>query len=611
MYKLRLLAITTFSLFFYSNHVLAQSTAINISEVPAQNLSLQDHLPVDSLSYYPYCTISISVFNFDKLNKKEFRSQSSRLQSFALNAGIQGKSICADQLNVPVFVVNYEKDKYTQITHQQGVLINKLLINKDGQDYPMISIFPKTIERNKSACYIDALKQVAVLLKNSATLNVVASVSNITDAFSQYINGISTEEESDYEWSFPAIPATDLTRTYKVDMFIIKPNGNTYTAQNFYISNGEAYSVSSGNKYTKYPYILVTTSFSSYLADEKLPSTLAIESLDELTLDKSKIKLYSDMGRISKEQFDAEAQLLDKYESYLKIKNMVSLLPKYADNEDIKTQALDEWMAYRKLDCPADHFSGNTVFNDQNHRLDNFTDNLASQIGFHKTLKEFMDTYFSSSCNVDPNAELATFYRYHDMFAPSTFIRNSVTFKNLNARISELESIVYQNNYALNIETLKKTLQSRELSDKEKLQNGRMAYNTLYTSLMNNNCRTCNDSIFNLLAMYDQIDNNKEAMSRTQDLINCTKEIDELMGCEGKIEADMKTTNINPEKKQLLLSEKEQFEKEADSISHEKSIFMSMPLQPKNEFKAEKLKVESTLDDAVKLIEEEKSKSQI
>src|SRR5665213_678742 len=98
-----------------SGILFAQHGGINISSVAEQNLTLENHLPVDSLSYYPYCTISISIFNFDKLNKKEFRSQSNRLESFVLNAGIQGKSICTDQLSVPVFVVNYEKDKYTQI----------------------------------------------------------------------------------------------------------------------------------------------------------------------------------------------------------------------------------------------------------------------------------------------------------------------------------------------------------------------------------------------------------------------------------------------------------------------------------------------------------------
>src|SRR6185437_10111224 len=254
MISIKHLCAATSILFFTYSEASAQKS-IAISEVPAQNVTLQDHLPTDSLKYYPYCTISISVFNFDKLNKKEFRSQSSRLQSFVLDAGIKGKSICPDQLDVPVFAINYEKDKFTQVTHQQGVLINKLLVNKDGQDYPTVSIFPKTVEKTRSADYIEILQQVATLLKNSASLNVVASVSNITDAFSQYIDGICTTEESDYEWSFPVIPSTDVTRPYKVDMFVVKPNSNSYAGGNFVIQSGEAYSVSSGNAYTRMPYI--------------------------------------------------------------------------------------------------------------------------------------------------------------------------------------------------------------------------------------------------------------------------------------------------------------------------------------------------------------------
>jgi len=595
--------------FLFSSKLFAQRSGVSISAVAAQNLTLENGLPVDSLSYYPYCTISISIFNFDKLNKKEFRSQSSRLESFVLNAGIQGKSICADQLNVPVFVVNYEKDKYTQITHQQGVLINKLLINKDGQDYPTISIFPKTIERTKDAFYIDALKQVAVLLKNGATLNVVASVSNITDAFFQYINGLCTDEESDYEWSFPVVPASDVTRPYKVNMFIIKPNSNSYAGQNFFVRNGEAWSESSGNEYTKYPYILVTTSFSGYLADDKLPSTLAIESLDRMSLDASRIKLYSNMNRLSKEQFDAEAQLLKKYDSYLKIKDMAGLLPQYANNDDIKTQVLNEWITYRKEECPSGHFFGTDVFSVQNQRLDNYTDNLTAQVGFHKSIKGFLDLYFNCSANPDAMTDMASYYKYHDMFSSTTFIKNSLIFNDLNIRIAELEGVLYQNNYAGSVEAMCKVLQSDEMSDKEKLQKGREIYNTLYTEMTTNICRSCGDSIFKILAIYDQMDNNKEAIARTQDLMNCTKYIDTLMAFEGNIEDNIKFASLKSDKKKELISEKELLEKEAESISTEKGIFMTMPIQPKNEFKAERQKVESDLEDALKIIEQAKSKS--
>jgi hypothetical protein len=587
----------------------AQHSGINISAVASQNLTLENSLPVDSLSYYPYCTISISIFNFDKLNKKEFRSQSSRLESFVLNAGIQGKSICPDQLNVPVFVVNYEKDKYTQITHQQGVLINKLLVNKDGQDYPTISVFPKTIEKTKNAPYIDALKQVATLLKNSASLNVVASVSNITDAFSQYINGLCTDQESDYEWSFPVVPATDITKPYKVNMFIIKPNSNSYAGQNFFVRNGEAWSESSGNEYTKYPYILVTTSFSAYMADDKLPSTLAIESLDRMSIDASRIKLYSDMGRLSKEQFDAEAQLLDKYESYLKIKDMVSLLPQYATNDDIKAQAINEWLNYRKKECPSNHFFGTDVFANQNQRVDIYTDNLVSQVGFHKSLSGFMDLYFGCSTNSGMKADLATYYKFHDMFASTSFIRNSLIFSNLNTRIDELESVLYQNNYASSVALLRMVLQSDNISDKEKLQKGRSIYNDLYAQITANTCRSCNDSVFKVLALYDQMDNNKEALSRTQDIMNCTSYIDTLVAYEANIDDNIKGSNLKSDKKKELVTEKGLLEKEASSLASEKRIFMSMPIQPKNEFKSERLKVEGDLDDAHKLIEQAKSKS--
>ncbi len=592
-----------------SGFLFAQHDGICISPVAAQNLALENPLPVDSLNYYPYCTISISIFNFDKLNKKEFRSQSSRLESFVLNAGIQGKSICADQLNVPVFVINYEKDKYTQITHQQGVLINKLLINKDGQDYPTISVFPKTIERTKDAFYIDALKQVAVLLKNGATLNVVASVSNIIDAFSQYINGLCTDEESDYEWSFPVVPASDVTRPYKVNMFIIKPNSKSYAGQNFFVRNGEAWSVSSGNEYTKYPYILVTTSFSGYLADDKLPSTLSIESLDRMSLDVSRIKLYSDMSRLSTEQFDGEAQLLNKYESYLKIKDMVGLLPQYSNNDEIKTQSLNEWINYRKEECPSNHFFSTDVFANQNQRLDNYTDNLIAQVGFHKSIKGFMDLYFSCSTSTNPKAELLAYYRFHDMFASTPFIRNSLIFNDLNIRIAEMEGVFYQNNFADPVLKLKKILQSEEMSDKEKLQAGRSIYNGLYSEMTANTCRSCGDSVFKILALYDQVDNNKEAIARTQDLMNCTKFIDTLMAYEGNIEDVIKLASLKSDKKKELISKKDQLEKEAQSIVNDRSVLMSMPLQPKNEFKAERLKVENELDEALKLIEQAKSKS--
>jgi hypothetical protein len=111
------------------------------------------------------------------------------------------------------------------------------------------------------------------------------------------------------------------------------------------------------------------------------------------------------------------------------------------------------------------------------------------------------------------------------------------------------------------------------------------------------------------LTIYDNIDNNKLSVARTQLIINCTRYIDTLSAFEGHIEANIRERSLNTDKKKELTLEKEQLDKEAASINQEKNIFMLMPLQPKSEFRNEKSKVESKLNEAVKLIGETRKKT--
>jgi hypothetical protein len=591
------------------NFVSKAQHNVVISPVEGQNILMEHALPADSLKYFPYCTISIAVYNFDKLNKKEFRNQSSRLESFALNACIRGKTICPDQLDVPVFVVNYEKEKFTQITHQQGILINKMLINKDGKDLPNISIAPKTVERSKMAYYIGALKQVGVLLKNTASLNIVSGISNITDAFSEYIDKICEDQESDYEWSFPVIPATDITKPYKVNMFIIKPNGDCYSTQHFIIRNNEAWLESAEAPYKKYPYILVTTSFSGYFADEKLPSTLSIESLDKLTLDATRVKLYNSVTRLSKEQFDAEADLLSKYENYLKLKEVVSLIPVYASKDEIMTQALNAYFLYRQTNCTQSVFFDTDVYKKQLDKLDKYANEQASQISFFNSVRCFLDRYYDK-CIQTPDAEnLETLYKYHDMFAEKPFIRNSLLFYQLNSRMTEAEADLYLSTYSGTVTNLKTTLLANNLSDKEKLKQGEADYNTLYHSLSTSNCRPCRDSIYKVIALFEKLENNKLSAARTEDVENGTKYLDSLQACEALIDADLHEPVLNSAIKNELLAESTLLKNNITFISAEKNTFVNMPIIPKSEFRTEKDKFENELNNASKLIRQVKSKS--
>jgi hypothetical protein len=270
---------------------------------------------------------------------------------------------------------------------------------------------------------------------------------------------------------------------------------------------------------------------------------------------------------------------------------------------------LDAWLEYReKLYTPI-HFLDTDVFASQLSRLDNNTMMLACQIGFQNVINDFMDHYFNNSYAKDPATGLVAFYKFRDLFAAKPFIKNSQVFKDLNGRISELEASLYQDQYADQVNKFAALLKSNQISDKEKLQTGQNMYDKLYSEMSRNVCRTCSDSIFKVLTLYDNVDNNKLSVARTQLIINCTRYVDTLLACEGHIEANIRETSLNTDKKKELALEKVQIDKEASAINQEKNIFMLMPLQPKSEFRNEKSKVESKLNEAVKLIGETRKKT--
>lgn len=588
----------------FSTAILAQGS-VEVVQVPALNLKSRNTLPFDSLQRKPYCTVSLSVHNFEKLNSHDYRQGIHKLASFTVNATIKSNLLKGEDLEIPVFLVNFEKNKFTEISHQQAVLVNKLLLNTAAIDVPTVKVSTETVDRNSIAMYINVLKQMNSVLQAATCPGGWASTAGTAaGSFSDFLGSITADKDSKGEWSFPVLPVDQFTRPYSYTMFILKPDNEFFPMhQAFYIKNNEAWIADGAARYTKFPYILVTTSFSDYLSEDQLPSTLAVNQLDQLSLAQAKVKLYSLIGRISQQQFNAEENLLQRYTTYLEMKSYTDQVPSFKNPTELKSKALDKYFAYRQLADADEYMRSEEIFRNHIGKLNDYVESMAGSLGYYSTIADAVKLYKCDNSEEISERDLPRFHYYRSVMQEVPFIRNSYFYQSMCSKIEETEQQVYEKHYEVPLASFKGLMASNNLNDKDKLAKAKPLYDSLTSQVDTDmHCRSCRDSIEKAMSMYESIENSKASQVKIQLLINCTRYADSLSARLNIIDEQMKDTALKAEKKTVLSKYRDQLAGEIGNINKERNAFINTDVRPKNDFKNEKDRVEAELKNAQTLL---------
>lgn len=604
MRKLALVSAIWLLLCMVSTDIYAQGS-VEVQQVPAVNMKSHYSLPFDSLKKKPYCTVTLSVHNFEKLNSKEYRQGLRKLASFTVDANIKSKLLKGEDVEIPVFLVNFERNKFTEISHQQAVLVNKLLLNTAAIDVPTVKVATETVDRNSIAMYMNILKQMnSVLQASICPGGWISTTGNAAGAFSDLLSSITADKDSKGEWSFPVLPVDRFTRPYSYSMFILKPNDAVFPVhQAFYIKNDEAWIADGAARYTKYPYILVTTSFSDYLSEDQLPSTLAVNQLDQLTLAQAKVKLYSLIGRISQEQFNAEENLLQRYTTYLEMKGYTDQVPSFKNPTELKSKALDKYFAYREIAAPDEYMQSQDIFRNHIGQLSDYVENMAGSLGYYSTVSDAVKLYKCDNSEEISEKDLPKFHYYRSVMREVPFIRNSYFYQTMCSKIEETEQRVYEEQYATPLGYFKGIMASNNLNDKDRLAKAKPLYDSL-TSQINGNmhCRSCVDSIEKAMSLYESLENNKASQAKMQLLVNCTRYADSLSAKLNIVNEEIKDTALKADKRAELNKYKDQLASELANINKERNTFINTDVRPKSDFKNEKDRVEAELKNAQSLL---------
>lgn len=582
--------------------ILAQGS-VSVSQVSAANIRTHYTLPTDSLALNPYCTVSLSVHNFEKLNSKDYRQGLRKLSSFTVNAHIRSRELKLSDATVPVFLVNFEKNKFTQISHQQAMLVNKLLLNTAAVDVPTVNVSTETVDRSSISTYVNILKSMNSVLQSMACPNGwLSATANTASAFSDLLNSISADNDSKGEWSFPILPADKFTRPYSYAMFILKPdNALLPVHQIFTIKGDEAY-IGDCARFTKYPYILITTSFSDYLSEDQLPSSLSINQLDVLSLAQAKVKLYSMIGRISRAQFDAEENLLQRYNTYLDMKTLTDQVPAFKNPGELKSKAVDKYVSYKEIVSPDVYMLSKPAFASRVVQLDESVNAMANSLGYYSTVSEAVKMYTDCSMGINEK-DLPHYQYYHNVMKEVPFLCNSYFYQNFCSRIQEEEQRIYEQHYALPLKNLYTILYSGKVNDRDKLSAAKQLYDSLATQRNGNlYCRSCNDSLEKGLNAYESLENNKASQVKMQLLISCNKYSDSLTARLNMLNEELKDTGYKADKKQAIANYRSQIASEIENFNKERNAFISTDVHPKSDFKNEKERVEAELKNVQSLL---------
>ncbi len=567
-------------------------------EVPTQNIRLEKNTtPEATLESHPYATLSIYVRNFDKLNDREFRKRFQELASFILNANIKTSLLGTNEISIPVYVIRFEKNTTTQLSNQGGILIHKLLIDKNSATLPFAGCQIKSTSKSKMTLYNDILTQVSGLLTNVTTLNAFAAGQNVLSVFSDLTKKMPEANEiNQLEWNFPILNTDNLVQPYEARLFLLGAPDSKDINKHFTVKNNTAY-VGQNTPYTGQPYILVLTSLSDYLSEVGLPSKGNAARMGESELTDAENKLKAQQKYLSEAQFQAENRLLSYFKGYLFFKKSIEAMLVDKKNEQLKTDAFDAYYAFKKLPPLETPFKEHPILKAKMTEINAEVQALALNIGNLQMLNEVISLYIQ-----DNNHKLQDKLLQYQYFSAYSKVRPQMTASNIyndvQSRIGGIEAQLFEQDYRLELASLNTILKNGILSNPEKMKEGKGYYDSLLKKLNDPNirCNYCRDSTLSVVLMYQGLEKNETSLIVTR-LTQQTNEVAQfLQTLLTTTKQELLSPSLSPDQQTRLTQSQTQLEQQLNTLSNKRNalIAASNPLQ-KIAFDVAKTELEKVL----------------